>query len=29
MDRYLLPEDVGTIMERAGQHWDLLMGNED
>ena len=23
-DRYLLQEDVGPILERAGQHWDLL-----
>lgn len=25
-ERYLLPADVAPIVERAGTHWDLLMG---
>jgi hypothetical protein len=24
--RYVLQADVGAIVERAGRHWDLLMG---
>ena len=24
--RYLLEEDLSPILERAAQHWDLLMG---
>jgi hypothetical protein len=25
-DRYVLPTDVASIVDRAGRHWDLLMG---
>jgi hypothetical protein len=28
-DRYLLPEDVKSIVEAAGQHWDWTMGPEN
>ena len=26
-ERYMLPVDVAPVLERAGRHWDLLMGS--
>jgi len=26
-DRYLLPEDVKTVVDEAGKHWDWTMSN--
>jgi hypothetical protein len=28
-ERYLLPDDVKSIVEAAGEHWDWTMGPEN